>query len=242
MPPVVLLFGCGPAAREASVLPPERTQVALNSVLVISLDGPVDPLSVTLRSVSIERDDGRALDAEVETAGGRILARLVVDQELIDQPPEAVSVRLEGWPSPHALSLLDGRRLGSPRTLSFRVARLLEPAGSQPPRLVSLDGQPPRPGLELSPAGPLWLVLDGVLDPATIGPEACPLLPLEQGLVLATPIRPVTAWRCIGARFELSLGLDAEHGRLQLDLRRFGWRDLSGGIPEPALVAEIVAR
>ncbi|HYN65086.1 MAG TPA: hypothetical protein VES36_10835, partial [Candidatus Limnocylindrales bacterium] len=69
----------------------------------------------------------------------------------------------------------------------------------------------------------------------------CPVFPLEHGLVLSTPLLPDVRWRCRGQRFELTLELTGQRGRFQLDLRRFRWRDLRGGIPEPALVAEVLA-
>lgn len=215
--------------------------MALNSALMLALDGPIDPLSVTRASVSARRSDGRDLAAQVETSGGQLVLQLVVDAELLADPPESVALTVLGLPSPHALSTLDGRRLAATTRVDFTVTAGLEARGRSPARLVELGGQSPRPALELSAAEPLRLVIDGVLDPATLRPLDCPLFPLEQGLVLPTPLQPVTSWRCIGPRFELVLDLAGRRGRFQLDLRRFGWRDLAGGIPEPALVAEVVA-
>ena len=207
----------------------------------MGLGGPVDPFSVTAASVSASRDDGRPLASRVGTSAGAIVVELEVDEALLADPPQAVVVRLLGLPSPHAVSTLDGRRLAAPAQLRFRVTAALEPRGSSPARLLELDGQPPRPGLLLEADGPVLLRLDGVLDPDSLRPVNCPLFPVENGLVLSTPVEPTVRWRCVGDRFELSLGLDGQHGRYQLDLRRFRWRDLSGGIPEPTLVAEVAA-
>jgi len=233
--------GCGGGAGTASAEPAGRRDVALNSALVIGLGEPVDPLSVTAASVSAARLDGRPLGSRVGVAGGRVVVELVVDESLLADPPEAVAVTLIGLPSPHAVRTLDGRRLVAAARLDFRVTSVLEPRGALPARLLDVDGQPPRPGLQLTVDGPVVLRLDGVLDPASLSPQACPLFPLENGLVLPVPVEPVLSWRCIGDRFELELGLDGQHGRFQLDLRRFRWRDLAGGIPEPTLVAEVAA-
>jgi len=201
----------------------------------------VDPFSVTAASVSASRDDGRPLASRAGTSAGAIVVVLVVDEALLADPPQAVVVRLLGLPSPHAVSTLDGRRLAGPAQLRFRVTAALEPRGSSPARLLDVDGQPPRPGLALAADGPVVLRLDGVLDPDSLRPENCPLFPVENGLVLSSSVEPEVRWRCVGDRFELSLGLDGQHGRFQLDLRRFRWRDLAGGIPEPTLVAEVAA-
>lgn len=215
--------------------------MALNSALVVGLDGTVDPLSVTAASVVAARDDGRPLASRMGAAAGQVVVELEVDEALLADPPDTVVVRLLGLPSPHAVSTLDGRRLAAPATFRFRVTAALEPRGSAPARLLDIDGHAPAPGLEIVAAGPLVIRLDGVLDPASLSPETCPLFPLENGLVLSSPLRPAVTWRCTGERFELRLGLGDQHGRFQLDLRRFGWRDLSGGIPEPTLVAEVAA-
>ncbi|HZL99745.1 MAG TPA: hypothetical protein VFD43_05780 [Planctomycetota bacterium] len=215
--------------------------MALNSDLELDLGGPVDPLSLTSASVSAWREDGRPLPAIVTTASGRIVLQLDVDEALLADPPAEVRVRLLGLPSPHALRTLDGRRLAGSAQAVFRVAGVLEPRGPSPARLVALDGLPPRPELELAPEGRIVLRFEGVLDPSTLGPGACPLFPMEQGLVLSTPIFPEARWRCTGERFELTLSLAGRRGRFQLDLRRVRWRDLAGGIPEPALVTEVLA-
>jgi len=233
--------GNGAWSATAALEPPTRLDVALNSALTVALDGPVDPLSVTARSVGAAREDGRPLAARVGTSAGQVVVELEVDEALLAAPPTAVVVHLLGLPSPHALATLDGRRLGSAARIAFRVSAALEPRGGSPARLVEIAGHAPRPELELAAGDPLVLVLDGVLDPATLAPGDCPLFPVEQGLVLPAPLLPAVRWRCLGERFELTLGLGGHRGRFQLDLRRFGWRDLSGGIPEPALVTEVVA-
>jgi hypothetical protein len=234
---------CGNAGRSATAAlePPARLDVALNSALTVALDGPIDPLSVTDRSISAVREDGRPLAARVGTSAGCVVVELVIDDALLAAPPPVVVVRLLGLPSPHAVATLDGRRLGASARIGFRVTSALEPRGSSPARIVEVAGSPPRPELELPAGGPLVLVVDGVLDPSTLAPEGCPLFPVEQGLVLPVPLLPEVRWRCLGERFELTLGLGGHRGRFQLDLRRFHWRDLSGGIPEPALVTEVVA-
>ena len=233
--------GHGGGLATAAIEPPGRLEVALNSALTVALDGPVDPLSVTARSVSATREDGRPLAARIATSAGRVVVELEVDQALLGEPPPVVIVRLLGLPSPHAVATLDGRRLGATAGIAFRASAGLEPRGWTPARLVEVAGHPPRPELALPAGEPLVLVLEGVLDPSTLEPEDCPLFPVEQGLVLPAPLLPEVRWRCVGERFELSLGLGGRRGRFQLDLRRFRWRDLAGGIPEPALVTEVVA-
>jgi len=231
----------GAGSSTASVVDAGRRDVALNSPLEVSLDGPVDPLSLTAVSVTALGEDGRPLPARIGTSSGRVVLQLEVDRSLLADPPARVELRLLGLPSPHALRTLDGRRLAATTRVGFRVTGGLEPRGPSPALLLAMDGEPPGPLVELAPGRALALRFDGVLDPATLQPGDCPLFPLVNGLVLSTPVLPDVRWRCLGERFEVELGLAGQRGRFRLDLRRFGWRDLAGGIPEPALVTEVVA-
>jgi hypothetical protein len=205
----------------------------------MGFDGALDPLSVDSRSVAVRRGDGDPLPARRAVVGGRLLVELRVDQALIRDRPVDVFVELSGLPAVDALFLLDGRRLEAPQRLRFEVSGSLETRGSRPTRLVRLGGRPVPPDGPLRLDGPLTMVFEGVLDPATLVPEACPLYPLESGLVLGEPVLPELGWSCMGDRFEITLDPGRPARPLQLDLRRFGLRDLTGRAPEPALVVEL---
>ena len=201
--------------------------LALNQPLVVRLDGPLDPLSVTPRSVSVMRADGRALAARVDVADGAIQVWLEVDAELLSDPPAAAIISLTGEPSLHALATRDGRRLGAGVRRQFALEGGLHADGSGPPRLVSPSGA------TTPESAPLTLVFAGPLDPATVTPDCCPALPVAEGLALE-PVPASISWRCVGQRFEGRLDWARPHGELRLDLRRCSLRGLHGGMPDPA--------
>jgi hypothetical protein len=214
--------------------------VPLNGSLVVELDATLDPLSVGPSSVIVRADDGSALACRLIVSGGQLMVVLQLDGPLLRQPPSHVEVVLAGLPSVHALTFLDGRRLSRTQRLRFELRPVLTMQAAGPVRLVEVAGRGVPPGDEVPLDGPLTLHFAGVLDPNTIRPEACPLYPVESGLVLTEPVLPAVEWTCVGERFEVTLDPGPARGRLQLDLRRFGLRDLEGRPPEPALVVQLI--
>jgi hypothetical protein len=223
-----VLAACG-GADAARVLPPAPGARALNEALALRLDGDVDPLFITPRSVRVVRPDGRELDCLRSVAEGSLVVELVVDEALLADPPGRVELLLAGAPSLHALATRDGRRLQAPVRAGFTLQPGLAASGDGPPRLVEPDERAAQDAL----ATPLTLVFDGPLDPASLTPEACPTFPLAEGLALE-PVWPEVRWNCVGQRFEVRLSWPRPHGELRLDLRRCAWRGLLGGTPEPA--------
>jgi hypothetical protein len=207
----------------------------------VELDGAIDPLSITARSVIVTRDDGRPLTAHLSSGGRRLFVDVEVGPELLDDRPGAIVLRIVGLPSVHALGTRDGRRLGRSETLVHPVERDLDRLGTVTARLTRVAGRDLPPPQPLEVGRVLSLEFDGVLDPKTLLPGSCSLWPRQAGLVLSTPVRPEVDWRCVGSRFELHLGLGETRGSLELDMRRLGILDLSGARPEPPLVVEVVA-
>ena len=210
------------------------SSVPLNGRLEIELDEAIDPLSVTRLSVTVTDAEGKPLAARRRCARGRLVVELEVGPELLAAPPEAVEVRLAGGPSVHALSTVSGRRLDRPAQVRFPLRPVMAAQGGDAPRLVAVDGLPLPLDGSLPVSDVLVLRFDGPVDPATVTPEACPLLPVSDGLLLS-PVHPRTSWRCLGQRFEVELGLPPATGPLLLDLQRFGLRGLDGERPVPNL-------
>lgn len=191
--------------------------------------------------MTVEREDGRPLEARLGTAAGVLVIELVVTPELLAEAPPAARVRLLGAPSPQALRTTDGRPLAAPVTLRWPLLPRLHGSGGAP-RLLSVNGRPLPLSATLETAGPLSLLFDGVLDPATVSPEACPLWPREGEITLKTPLEPPVSWRLVGERFELLLDLGAARGSYWLQLGTVGVRGLAGHAPEPPLKLKIEVR
>jgi hypothetical protein len=191
--------------------------------------------------VRILRGDGSPLQAEVAVASGRLEIQLVITPELLAEQLQEAWIELAGLPSPGAIRTLDGRRLRA--TVRHRAALqpLLHSGSAEPPRLVSLNGAPPRSDV-LRLDGELVLRFAGVLDPATVTASNCPLFPVAGELTLRTSRTPGVRWRCVGEEFDVLLTVPAGAGRLQCILRRMGLRDPLGRPPEPAgVVVELLA-
>lgn len=208
---------------------------------MVELDGSIDPLSVTARSVVVTREDGRPLTVQVTSSGARLQVEVEVGPALLADRPSEIHLRLAGLPSVHALATRDGRRLARSTVLIHTIVRDLDPLGAAPVRLERVADHALPPPDPLPVTGILRLVFDGVLDPATLRPEDCALWPMQAGLVLEPPFQPGVDWRCTGSRFELRLDLSGAEDLLQLDLRRLGILDLSGARPEPPLVVKLLA-
>ncbi len=206
---------------------------------MVALDGAIDPLSVHDGAVFVSDDAGRPLEAELAVEGGRLAIRPVATPELLAGGPSSLRVRLAGAPSPLALRTTDGRLLAHGESREIPLRLRLEDEEDAPPRVLALQGRPPAALVELSREGSLELRFDGVLDPATLTPAHSALYPLVGGLVLEQPVWPQVDWRCVGRRFDLLLRVAPGSGSLQLNLRRAGWRDLGGRVPEPPLVIEL---
>lgn len=229
-----MLLGCDAWSRSGS--PVEGAVVPLNGALVVPLDGrELLEASITERSVRVLAGQ-RALDRRVVTRDGALEVLLVVDAALLEAPPLEVTVVLAGAPSAHALRFRDGSRLERPRSATFRLSpglgdglRRLAPralAGGAFGRLVHDTGDP------------LEVQFDGVVDPATVGPSACPLARQAQGLGLA-PVAPAVRWSIVGDQTVLHLGGLPSDEVLELRLRDWHVRDLAGRAPSPLLTAVI---
>jgi hypothetical protein len=222
-----------PAGARLSSVSPDR--LAANGQLVIELDAAVDPASVDRRAVRVSDGAGRVVEAEVGVAGGRVVVQPVVRPEALAAAPERLVVTLAGLPSPHALRTVSGAALERTQTVeSPLTAALLDDSGVAP-RLVAVQGRPPRSPAMAGPGGELVLEFDGVLDPARLSPADCALRPRAGQLVLDPTVLPQVDWRCVGRRFELRLRLPPDAGPLLLSLRRSGLRGLDGRPVEPAL-------
>lgn len=218
----------------------DRGPVALNEALVVTLDGAVDPLRLSDRSVTVRADDGRVLASRCRVKAGLLVVELVVDDAILGDAPSSLELTLAGLPSVHALSTLDGRWLVRTTRLVLGVGpRGLAPIGASGARLIAVAGHDVPPPSPMAHSGALTLVFDGVLDPGTLDAGACPLFPVERGLVLGERVEPRLRWRCIGRRFEIDLDLVGMRGRFELDLRQTRMRDLSGAAPQPALKTEL---
>lgn len=213
-----------------------------NGQLVIELDEALDPASVDRLAVRVA-DGGRLeVEAEVGVAGGRVVVRPVARPASLARAADQLVVTLAGLPSPHALRTLSGRVLERTRTLEVPLEPLLRDDAGAAPRLVAVQGRPPRSPAVPGPDGELLLEFDGVLDPARLSPADCALRPRAGQLVLDPTVQPQVDWRCVGRRFELRLRLPPEAGPLLLSLRRSGLRGLDGRPVEPALELLLDAR
>lgn len=220
------LVGCGEAGAVRVLQAPVEPR-ALNQPLVVRLDGPVDPLSVTSQSVGVVREDGRPLACRLDVVDGAVAILLEVGPELLADPPARAVVSLAGRPSLHALARRDGRRLGARVQRTYLLRPELHAAALGPPRLVeTADRAAPV-------TAPLTLTFLGPLDPVTVTSAGCPAYPVAEGLALQ-PLEAEVTWRCVGQRFEVRLEWARPHGELRLDLRRCTWRGLHGAAPDPA--------
>ena len=223
------------------MLPVSELARPLNAGIEVVLDGPIDPLSANASSVRLLRDDGTVVPVVLRPADGRLLVELIVTSGTMKDGLEEAWLELRGLPSPQALSTVDGRRLRASVRRRVNLLPKLHAPGTGPTRLVAIDGATPG-GITRTVDGSITLTFAGVLDPASIAPSTCPLFPFVGELRLATAVLPEVGWQCVGDRFDLVLAVPPGSGHLQLLLRSFGVRDLTGRGPEPAgLVADLLA-
>ena len=210
----------------------------LNAPLEVRFSGPISPSSVNGFSVSVTDENGELLQVERRVKGSRLTIFLIVDNAMFSSPPQEAVVTLAGLPSPASVTLEDGRRLSRRRQLKCQLSPTLVTRKKGPPRLAGVEGAPwPLPD-RLAVEGRMTLFFDGVLDPLTISPETCPLLPVRDGLRLA-PLFPGVAWHCVGDRFTLRLDLPSSPNEMGFALRRTESRGLSGQPLSEALVVRL---
>lgn len=227
---------------------PERAPVAVTSVpagaalnapLEIALGGPVDPLSVTPRSVRVTDAAGNELPCVRGTADGRLTIALVLDAARLASPPARVRVALAGAPSVHAVRQVDGRPLARACMLEIPLDPRLV---GRRARLIMLGTRPVEAAAADPPLPPPWrLVYDQPLDPETLARAPGPVWRRAGGVALGEVPARVTLQRIVGARCEIEVLVDdsASLEGVVLDLSRWGARDLTGARPEPPLVVPL---
>ncbi len=232
------LPACGPRGDAALEVVAASRRRALDEPIVLRCDRALDALSLTPRSVRVALPDGAPVEAAWSVRGEELLVSLVVDERLLDDPPDAVRVRLAGLPSPHAVRGADGAALARP----YETTVALDPrlAGAGGARLVEVNGRPTDRRGEIAHDGVLTLVFEGAVDPGSVAPEACPLFPVAGGLQLK-PVLPETRWSLLGSRCEVRLLLPPDVGPLELVWRRLGLRDLAGRPPDGPLLLTLTS-
>jgi hypothetical protein len=227
---------CAPVPGPALHLLDGTAPGSLNGALELRFDGPLQPSSVTPRSLRAWDGRGRLLDLDARVRGERLVLHVPVDEALLADPPRVVHLALAGDPSPHALGGRDGRRLAEPVELDLALPPHLADGGG-PPTLTAVDGRPVSEAPRV--LGPtLKLTFEGVLDPATLRPGAFPLVPLVEGGLALAPVAARLDWRIVGPVTEVTLTPPAGAGRLQLETRRLAVRGLDGEPVEPLVVLE----
>lgn len=236
------LLSCAPSG-----VPPEPLLVLaapgaalhLDQEIRVGFDAALDPASVTLRSVGLADGDGRAVSREVRVLGTEMVVRIVIDASLFREPPSRLRLRLQGAPSIHALTGVDGRVLDRSREFIVDVAPGFGPPSAGAPRLLAVNGQVVPGPSTVSHRGALELRFAGRLDPASIVPEACPLVPLDRDERLS-PVFPRVSWTLVGPRMDLRLELPPGVGDVELATRRLELVDDRGRAPEPRVVLRVV--
>jgi hypothetical protein len=210
----------------------------IDEPLRLAFDRAVDPLAVTERSVRVTTMAGEELLRRVRVDGPALEISLRVDAGLLESAPPAVVIHLAGAPSLHGLVSQDGRRLARSLALTVPLGQGLAPGARSAPRLVSVNGvllddpTPPRH------AGLIELVFEGRVDPATLRPETCRLIPLA-GDVALDPLAPQVTWWLEGDRFAVRLELPPGTGPLELRTRMLGLRGPGGAPAEPRAVVQV---
>lgn len=201
-------------------------------------DGAVDPLAVTERSVRVITTAGEQLPRRVRVDGSALEISLRVDAGLLERAPSGVVIHLAGAPSLHGLVARDGRRLERSLALPVPLGEGLAPSARGAPRLVSVNGVPLDDPTPPRHAGVLELIFEGRVDPATLRPETCPLIPVT-GDVALDPLAPQVSWWLEGERFGVRLELPPGTGPLELRTRMLGLRGPDGAAPEPRAVVAV---
>jgi len=228
-----LAWACAPAGEFDLRSGPGGAQaVWLDEPLRLELSGRVDPASVTPRSLALSTPAGRSLERRVRVTGRAIEAWVRVDQALLADPPEGLVVTLQGAPSLHALAAVDGRLLARSWRWQLPLKRGLSPGAPGAPRLISVNGVPLGSVTRVLHEGELRLVFAGRVDPDSVTPAACALLPVAAGLNM-DPLLPQVRWVLEGERFVLLLTLPAGTGTLELRTRRLGLTGMNGEAVEP---------
>lgn len=216
---------------------------AANEPIELRFARPLDPLSLSSSGLALRDAEGRAVDweAELDPDGRRLLlyALLPVDATGTVSAPQ--ELRLEGFPSPRGLRWRDGGLLDAGLRLGLPLRSELVSRRDLAPRLRRVAGQVPEDaeGLRLARAESLELVVEGVLDPRSLGPEAVPIHPVRGELSL----RPVMCGLravVVGEQTRLELSWVGDEVAWELRTRDLRLSDLEGRALEPSVVIALI--
>jgi len=176
----------------------------LNDELALIFDAPLDPESVSGRSVQLRGEDGRRVEGRWRVDGRKLefSPAPVLAPDLSDggfRPGETLDLVVVGFPSPAALRSDDGRWLEDSKRLRYQVI----PAGAgqvgflfddaTPSRGKPLEGSPLDPGFPLGPAlkpgAPLVLRCAEPINPASLDASALRLTTSDDRPMSETNIR-----------------------------------------------------
>lgn len=214
--------------------------VHLDEPIVVTFAQPLDPASITSRSVAMRRAGGKQVPVRCSVSGRSLRVLVEVDAELLARSPEHMELELAGSPSLHALRFRDGALVPHRESATIRVLPGWSAAATRP-RLVEAGGRPlDGVPLELT-EDRLLLVFDGRLDPATVTSRNCPLVPIQDG-IRREPLWPAVSWRSVGTRFEVDVLLPHDVALAELNTRQLGFRGPGGLDVEPLAVLQMRRR
>jgi hypothetical protein len=166
--------------------------VLLNEKLHFVFSAPVDPSSVTSRSIAIRSEDGASAQGRFEVSRERVgfhpdqaLARTLDDGGY--RPATAYRVEVAGFPRPDGVRARDGRILERGASASFRT---VDPAKGIQPFLDDNPFQGPFPGLpgasplQVRIGDPISIVFTEPLRPDTVTEESFRLREFRGGTEL----------------------------------------------------------
>ncbi|HET6202087.1 MAG TPA: hypothetical protein VFI25_04715 [Planctomycetota bacterium] len=185
--------------------------VLLNEVLLFTFSAPVDPSSVTSRSIAIRSEEGSPAHGRfevrrnrVEFHPDRVLARALDDGGY--RPATAYRVEVAGFPRPDGLRSRDGRVLERGARFSFRA---VDPAAGIQPFLDETPLKGPFPYLPDSPrtlqvriGDPISILFTEPLRPDTVTEEAFRLREFRGGSDASEVPMTVRLGRRETARFD----------------------------------------
>lgn len=216
---------------------------AANEPIELRFARPLDPLSLSASSLTLRDAEGRTVDweAELDPDGRRLLLRALLPVDASGGVSVPQELRLEGFPSPRGLRWRDGGVLGEGLRLGLPLRPELISRRERAPRLRRVAGLVPEQaeGLRLARGAPLELVVDGVLDPRSLRPEAVPIHPVRGELSLR-PVMCVLRAVVVGEQTRLGLSWVGEEATWELRTRDLRLSDLDGRVLEPAVVIALI--
>src|SRR5262245_11992270 len=166
--------------------------VLLNEKLHFVFSAPVDPSSVTSRSISIRSEGGAPAQGRFEVGRDRVafhpdraLARTLDDSGY--RPATAYRVEVAGFPRPDGVRARDGRILERTVSASFRTvdpAKGIQPFLDDSPFQGPFPGLPDASSLQVRIGDPISIVFTEPLRPDTVTEEAFRLREFRRGTEL----------------------------------------------------------